>query len=118
MVEPLRTNDLTRGLKALFLWCLPIVALIAGASWTSGRPWLWIPAFLVMGVACVANAARCGRLHCYVTGPLFLLAAVYVVLAEVQVVPMYPTILLDVVLIMTGLAYLAEVPLGRYRRKA
>ena len=25
-----------------------------------------------MGVACVANAARCGRTHCYLTGPFFL----------------------------------------------
>ena len=36
---------------------------------------VWPLAFLVMGVACVANARRCGRVHCYFTGPLFLLAS-------------------------------------------
>ena len=110
-------RDLTTGLRGLFLWCLPIVALLIGGSWPSGRPWLWIPAFLVMGVACLANAARCGRVHCHVTGPLFLLAAVYVVLAQLRLVPMHPAILLDVVLIVTAIAYLAEIPLGRYRKK-
>ncbi|GAC1645360.1 MAG: hypothetical protein NVS9B15_02930 [Acidobacteriaceae bacterium] len=30
---------------------------------------------VVMGVACLANAARCHQLHCYLTGPYFLLLA-------------------------------------------
>lgn len=29
----------------------------------------------VMGFACLANAARCRRMHCYFTGPYFLLLA-------------------------------------------
>ena len=29
----------------------------------------------IMGSGCLANARRCGRLHCYVTGPFFLLVA-------------------------------------------
>src|SRR6516164_1101421 len=92
-----RSNDLTCGGKGLFLWCLPIVAVVVGSSWSNMRTWLWIPAFLVMGIGCVANAARCGRVHCYFTGPLFLLAAVYTVLAEIHLVPMHPTVLLDTV---------------------
>jgi len=28
-----------------------------------------------MGIGCVANAVRCGRVHCYVTGPFFLVMA-------------------------------------------
>lgn len=28
-----------------------------------------------MGLACLANAARCRRMHCYFTGPYFLLLA-------------------------------------------
>lgn len=32
-------------------------------------------ACVVMGVACLVNAARCHRLHCYLTGPYFLLMA-------------------------------------------
>jgi hypothetical protein len=29
-----------------------------------------------MGVACLINARRCGRVHCYFTGPFFLLVSV------------------------------------------
>lgn len=32
-------------------------------------------ACVVMCVACLVNAARCHRLHCYLTGPYFLLLA-------------------------------------------
>lgn len=28
-----------------------------------------------MGVACIVNALRCGRVHCYLTGPFFLVMA-------------------------------------------
>ncbi len=117
-VASCEAKDWTCGGMSLFLWCLPIAAVIVGSSWTSARPWLWIPAFLVMGIACLANAARCGRVHCYITGPLFLLAAVYVALAEFHFVPMRPGIFLDVLILLTILAFLAELPLGRYRKNA
>lgn len=68
------------GASAVLLWWLPVAALIVGANWQKLTLLLWIPALLVMGAACLASTARCGRVHCYVTGPLFLLAAVYVAL--------------------------------------
>src|SRR5207247_6076405 len=40
------------------------------------------------GVACVVNAAHCGRVHCYVTGPLYLLAAIATLLAGMEFVPL------------------------------
>jgi len=67
-----------------------------------------------MGAGCVVNARRCGRLHCYVTGPIFLVAAVYVILSVVNVVPLRPTVFALVVLGTAALACLAELPLGRY----
>lgn len=70
-----------------------------------------------MGIACVVNAARCGRFHCYVIAPFFLLAAVYVTLAEIHLVAMNPGVLLDVVLALTPLAFLAEFFLGKFRLK-
>jgi hypothetical protein len=54
--------------------------------------------------------------HCYITGPLFLLAAVYVALAEFRLVPMDPGKLLAGVLVISGLGFLAEFSLGRYRK--
>ncbi|HEX4002881.1 MAG TPA: hypothetical protein VHX36_09535 [Candidatus Acidoferrales bacterium] len=110
-------KDLICSGKAVFIWYVPIAALVFGASWVSARAWLWIPALLVMGIGCLANAAQCGRTHCYFTGPLYLLATVYVALAEFNVVPMNPNIFLGAVLFLTVLAYLAEFPLGKYRKK-
>ena len=50
--------------------------------WKSGEsppasfvPIAWPVAFTWMGIACVFNATRCGRMHCYFTGPFFLLLA-------------------------------------------
>lgn len=111
-------NDLLSQKSGIFLWCLPIAAVIVGSYWPKMRPWLWIPAFLIMGIACLVNARRCGRLHCYFTGPVLVLAAIYVALAAANLVPLRPGTLLAVVLVSTLLACLAEVPLGRYRRKS
>lgn len=113
-----KSSDLVMSWKAALLWGLPVAALIVGAYWQEGRLLLWIPAFLVMGVACLANAARCGRVHCYITGPLSLLAIVYVVLAEFHLVPMDAGYFLDAILAVSILAFLLEIPLGRYRRRA
>lgn len=112
-----QTRDLTRGGSALLLWCLPVIALVVGDNWPKVRLLLWIPALLVIGAACVANAARCGRRHCYVTGPVCLLAAVYVGLSAFHLVALHPAILLDVVLCVVVLACLAEIPLGKYSKK-
>ena len=78
---------------------------------------LWLPALLMMGVACLRNAARCGRVHCYITGPLSLLAAVYVALSAFHVVPMQPGMFLNIILGVAVLAYLAEIPFGKYRKR-
>lgn len=109
-------NDLASQRAGILLWCLPALAFFLGLSWNAARPWLWIPALLIMGAGCVVNARRCGRLHCYITGPIFLLAAVYVMLAEGNLVPLRPNIFALVVLLAAALACLAELPFGRYRK--
>lgn len=112
-----RVQDLVCGKSAMMLWYLPTAALFVDLSWAEARVWLWTPAFLVMGVACLVNAARCGRLHCFVTGPIYLLSAVYVALAAFGLLPIRPGTFLLGVLCITILAFLAEVPLGRYRKR-
>lgn len=112
------TSDLARGWSAVLLWGLPVIALVVGSYYPRARLVLWIPALVVMGVACLRNAARCGRVHCYVTGPLSLLAAVYVALSDFRFVPMQPGIFLDIILAVAVLACLAEIPFGKYRKRA
>ncbi|MGH8232905.1 MAG: hypothetical protein ACREPU_01735 [Rhodanobacteraceae bacterium] len=107
-------RDLTRGVSACLLWYLPLALLIAGGVWHS--LWVWTAAFVVMGAGCAVNAMRCGRLHCYVTGPLFLLAAIWCLLSRLSLVPIQPAVLLLVVFGITLLAHGAEVPFGRYTK--
>lgn len=62
----------------LALWIVP--GLVAAAAFLAAvwLPWLLLlgaTACVVMGVACVVNASRSRRLHCYLTGPYFLLLA-------------------------------------------
>ncbi len=74
----------------LIAWGVPIAALIFG-------PRLGVPEIIVtpaaltwMGAACLLNARGCGRMHCFVTGPYFLLLAVVSLLHGFDVVPLGP----------------------------
>lgn len=112
--NPDASRDLTRSVSAWLLWYLPIVLLIGGGVWRQKGVWLWVIAFAVMGAGCVANLARCQRTHCYVTGPLFLTAALWCLLSALGVVVMHPNVVILIVVVITALAYLAEIPFGRY----
>jgi hypothetical protein len=72
-----QARDLTTSRIASFwLWSLPIVVFVAGAPappvW---RTLLWTASLTVAGLGCVTNAVRSGRVHCYFTGPFYLLGA-------------------------------------------
>ena len=69
---------LSRFWPSFAVFCLPCAAIVVAAS--TGFPSAWRTAvgaisLSIMGVGCVANALRCGRVHCYLTGPFFLLMA-------------------------------------------
>jgi hypothetical protein len=71
-----RNNDLVSSRWNLLLWRVPMVLLLIGAlSDEIARTVLWTLGFTVSGVACLVNARRCGRRHCFYTGPLYLSAA-------------------------------------------
>jgi hypothetical protein len=89
---------------------------VAGSVWDQGRVWLWIPAFVIAGAGCVANAASCGRIHCCLTGPLYLAAAVFDVLAAAGLVRLHPEWFLLSVSAVSLLAQFLEIPFGRYRQ--
>ena len=62
-------------------WGLPIAAmlLVIGVphpvkTWV----WVWVAALIWMGTACLWNARRCKRRHCFWTGPFFLVMALAV----------------------------------------
>lgn len=77
---------------------------------------MWTPALLVAGVGCVANAARCGRLHCYFTGPLFLLAAAAALLRGVEIVSIPWSWIGWSLIAGTLLAFIPEWVVGKYAK--
>ncbi len=65
----------------------------------------------------LVNAARCRRLHCYVTGPLYLRAALYVVLSAFGLVVLHPDLFLIVVLVVSCLPSVRRFRWGGTRRE-
>lgn len=107
-------RDLVGGWWAFVLWCLPTASVLLGAALPNLRAALWIPSFAVMGVACLVNARGCGRLHCFVTGPLFLIASIATALDALAIVTIsWITVLVGTVM-GTLLAYSLEWLRGKY----
>jgi hypothetical protein len=93
-----RDGDLVRTRAAFLVWCVPAALVLVGVLWAQARAALWIPSFAVMGSACLVNARRCGRLHCHITGPLFLLAALVTSLDALAIVSVaWPWVLIPTV---------------------
>ena len=112
--------DWARGARGLLIWGVP-VAILAASSLMPVR-WLvvvWPPVLAFMGVACLLNARRCGRTHCYVTAPFFLVLAALALLCGVGVLPLGPRgwTILSSVLVAGGIALTCgpDLLLGRYR---
>jgi hypothetical protein len=112
------TSDLAEREIAWFLWGVPKGMLVVGIFWSEARGWLWVPALLVAGMACVVNAARCGRLHCYLTGPLYLLAALAMVLSSLRIVSLHWGWIFAAVVTGMVLAYTLEGIRGKYVGRA
>ncbi|MGH8155227.1 MAG: hypothetical protein ACREP0_08335 [Rhodanobacteraceae bacterium] len=112
-----RSRDLTRSWWALLYWGVPIVLLNLDNVWPNATKWLLVAGFSLAGAGCLLNATRCSRTHCLVTGPLFVLAAAWSLLAAVNVVPLHNNLLSAVVMGILILAFLAEWPIGRYANR-
>lgn len=80
--------DLTLSRQAsALLWWLPIVGILIGfALHAPASEALWAAGFAVMGVSCLVNARNCRRVHCYFTGPWFLIIAVVSLLYAVGLI--------------------------------
>jgi hypothetical protein len=106
----------------LFAWGIPTAVLLAGVVLPEQvRVFIWTAALVWMGTACILNALRCGRIHCYLTGPFFLLMAVAVLLHGFGFLWLGPNgwLWLGLTLVVVGgalLWYLPERLWGKYAR--
>lgn len=86
---PPEKRDLACGGTSILLWVVPAVILAVTAG--LGGPYLviiWPVLLTFMGAACLMNARRCGRLHCFITGPYFLALALLSLLYGLGIVPL------------------------------
>jgi len=114
---------LSNPLLACALFCLPAMAMVAAGNGRVGGGWrtaVWTAALSIMGAACLANAVRCGRVHCYITGPFFLVMAVVTLLYGLGVLPLggnaWNAIGLTVLIGAIAFCCVAEMLFGKYRR--
>ena len=114
MNESCPNDDLVGKKLAWLVWGLPCGLLVIGIFWSQVRAWLWTPALAVAGVACLVNANRCGRLHCYITGPLYLLAALATLLVGLELLAVPWTWIAIGVVGGTVLAFIPEWVRGKY----
>lgn len=126
-----KEEDLLRSRwAASLLWWGPATLVIATGSIGLGgvgtgsigniiHTAAWTVAFTVGAAGCLANARRCGRLHCYFTGPLYLLAALASLLYGLGFLPLGHqgwNWILGVAAVGTLLAiYGLEMLFGKYR---
>lgn len=110
-------TDWASGLRGCITWGIPAAVLIM--SPVQYFVIVWPVALTFMGLACLANARRCGRVHCYVTGPFFLLLALVGLLYGLGVVPLgargWSILSIGLVVGSVVLICVPEWLFGRYR---
>ena len=112
--------DWARGARGCLTWGVPVAILVI--SPVIGTRYLvivWPSLLTFMGAACLLNARRCGRTHCYLTGPFFLLLAGVSLLYGIGALPLgaHGWSKLSEALVIGGVALccVPEWVLGRYR---
>jgi hypothetical protein len=104
------------------VYWLPALALLTGGFLNINQGWrttLWVVALTTMGAGCVINALRCRRVHCYITGPFFLIMAIVALAYGLGIVPLgaagWNALGVIVLVGFATLWFIPEVFLGRYR---
>ena len=120
-----RSRDiLSSRRRVLILYWLPASAIVVAGAPAISSGWrtvVWTVALATMGMACVVNALLCGRVHCYLTGPFFLLMALVALSYGLGILRLGGNgwNLLGLIALIGTIAlwYLPEMFLGKYRQR-
>ena len=122
MVDATGNDHAAKPLPFFRSWGLPL-AILFSTNFMSGivsKPIILMMmsgSFFWMGLACVLNARRCRRRHCYYSGPIFIAGGVGVLLIGFGVVSLGSDGLIIIVwgtLALALLTYLSELIFGKY----
>lgn len=109
--------------RVFMLYWFPAIAIVAVGPLAISSAWravVWTVALGTMGTACIVNALRCGRVHCYLTGPFFFLMALGAFSYGLGILHLGGNgwNLLGLITLIGAIAlwYLPEMFLGRYRK--
>ena len=124
MDEGSKNDHAAQPLPFLWSWGLPIAILISTNFMSGVVPFpaivaIMSGAFFWMGLACLLNARRCRRRHCYYSGPIFLLGGIAVLLVGFEIISLGRDGLIIIVGATVALAlltYLSEPVFGKYVR--
>jgi hypothetical protein len=123
-VDGNESRDLLRNrLAAAALFWLPVAVLVASGFVRLEVVWrttVWVVCYATIGIGCIVNALRCGRIHCYFTGPLFLLLALLALLFGLGIAPLgrWGWNIISAAALVGAILFccLLEAYFGRYRR--
>ncbi len=122
MSDCTKTDWASSRLAIALVWGIPATAMLLALLLEPGlRALVWLTMLVWMGLACLANARRCGRTHCRYTGPFFLGTAALVAAYAAGVLPLgsQPWLMLAI-LVVVGNALIwwgSERLLGTYSRR-
>lgn len=107
----------------VFWWALPLVVGISAGLFNlslADTGFVWAGVLAWMGTGCVLNAWRCGRLHCFFSGPVLWGGAIAAVLIGFRV--LRGAHILNYVLwgtaALVAVSYLLEAFWGRYAHRS
>lgn len=99
-------------------WFAAAVAALGAVLFPRTATWWWVTFFLITAAMCGSSYfERCGRVHCRITGPLFLVCAGYLTLVQLDAMPFIGNGWFVALIFGTvALAFLAEAIVGPYSR--
>jgi hypothetical protein len=120
-VHETRNDWVDRPGMGFVWWCLPVgVGFAANFFGFPARTiaLVWMLSFVWMGTGCILNARRCHRLHCYISGPAFLLGAAALGLFAAGLRTFGPHSLNNIIGVTLTIALLSFVPEMIWRKYA
>ena len=115
-----KTDWVSKPFLLMIIWGLPILFLFVSPVLESRMliGYIWGASLIWMGVACLLNARKCKRTHCFYTGPFFILMAVISTLYGSDIIPLNGDgwRLLGSIIAVVSLSiwFFSELILGKY----